>query len=75
MKYRIKVYHYKDYSRYYPQWRFLWLWNNFNDKIYGSVYFSSEIKALEFINKDIDLQNPKVEKIPYETNKETRTGA
>lgn len=73
MKYRIKAYHYKNHSVYYPQWKLLWFWTGFGAQ--REVSFSSKIKAQEYIDNDIDLQTPIIEKIPYETNKETRTRA
>jgi hypothetical protein len=66
MKYRIKAYHYKNYSRYIPQWRFLWFWNNFDDRIFGCIDFGSKIKAQKFLDDYIDKSNPKIENIPYE---------
>jgi hypothetical protein len=66
MKYRIKAYHYKDCSRYYPQWKCLWFWNDFNDRIFGSIAFGSKIKAQKFLDDYVDKCNPKIENIPYE---------
>ena len=66
MKYRIKAYHYKDCSRYYPQQKILWFWTNFED-IFGCVQeFSSKIKAQKFLDDYVDKANPKIEWIPYE---------
>ena len=68
MKYRIKALHYKNHSRlesrYFPQWKLLWFWTGFGAQ--REVSFSSKIKAQEYIDNNIDLQNPKVECIPYE---------
>lgn len=45
MKYRIKAYHYKKESRYYPQYKFLWFWNDFGGAYQPTISFSSKIKA------------------------------
>lgn len=66
MKYRIKAYHYKKESRYYPQYKFLWLWNDFGGAYRPTIYFSSKIKAQKFLDDHIDKANPKIENIPYE---------
>jgi hypothetical protein len=66
MKYRIKAYHYKKGSRYYPQYKFLWLWNDFGGAYRPTMYFSSKIKAQKFLDDHIDKCNPKIENIPYE---------
>lgn len=66
MKYRIKAYHYKKESRYYPQWRFLWFWNDFGGAYRPTISFSSKIKAQKFLDNYIDKRNPKIEWIPYE---------
>lgn len=60
MKYRIKAYHYKKESKYYPQYKFLWVWYDFGG------YFSSKIKAQKFLDDYVDKANPKIEWIPYE---------
>lgn len=64
MKYRIKAYHYKNHSKYYPQWSFLWFWNTFG--LREEVSFTCKIKAQKWLDDYIDLSNPKIEKIPYE---------
>ncbi len=64
MKYRIKAYHYKNHSKYYPQWKFLWFWNDFGGQ--WEVSFASKMKAQKYLDDHVDLTNPKIEKIPYE---------
>ena len=64
MKYRIKAYHYKNHSVYYPQWKLLWLWTGFGAQ--REVSFSSKIKAQKFLDDYVDKANPKIECIPYE---------
>lgn len=66
MKYRIKTLHYKNESRYYPQWKLLWFWVDMKDKCGCYPRFSSKIKAQNFIDDEIDKCNPKTEYIPYE---------
>ena len=66
MKYRIKAYHYKKESKYYPQYKFLWFWNVFGGAYSPIVSFSSKIKAQKFLDDYIDKRNPKIEWIPYE---------
>jgi hypothetical protein len=66
MKYRIKIYHYKTYSRYIPQWRFLWFWFRFKNVTLLGNYaeFFSKKDAQRFL----DERNRKheIEYIPYE---------
>lgn len=66
MKYRIKAYHYKKYSKYYPQQKILWFWTNFEDPLGNDREFSSRINAQKFLDDYIDKRNPKIEWIPYE---------
>lgn len=68
MKYRIKVYHHKNYSRYVPQWKFLWFWVRFrNVTVLGNyAEFFSKIKAQRFLDEHLDIVNPKIEYIAYE---------
>lgn len=66
MKYRIKAYHYKNYSKYYPQQKFLWFWKNIEDILGCDIDFSSQKNAQKFLDDYIDKRNPKIEWIPYE---------
>lgn len=70
MKYRIKAIHYKNYSRYFPQWKLLWFWVYLKDEtcLGGYAEFFSKIKAQKFLDDHIDRCNPKTEYIPYESN-------
>lgn len=70
MKYRIKAYHYKKESRYFPQWKLLWFWVGFNKNrsTYNIAEFSSKINAQKFIDDHIDKCNPKTEYIPFYEN-------
>jgi hypothetical protein len=65
MKYRIKAYHYKDCSKYYPQWKCLWFWNDFGGAYRPIESFSSKIKAQKFLEDYVDKCNPKIEYIPF----------
>lgn len=66
MKYRIKTYHYKTYSRYIPQWRFLLFWFRFkNVTVLGNyAEFFSKKDAQRFL--DERNRKHKIEYIPYE---------
>lgn len=68
MKYRIKAYHYKRYSKYVPQRKFLWFWIRFKHVTVLGNYaeFFSKIKAQKYLDDHIDLTNPRIENIPYE---------
>jgi len=69
MRYRIKALHYKNKTRYFPQWRFLFFWFNFDhDYNFGDYEFSSEVRAQEFLDDFIDKTNPVKEYIHYGKN-------
>lgn len=70
MKYRIKAIHYKNYSRYFPQWKLLWFWVNFKrSTCLGDIAeFLSKTKAQNFLDDEIDKCNPKTEYIPFYEN-------